>query len=299
MQLEKINGHTYYIPAPTNIGVFVFKDKYTLLIDTGNNKQQGRKIAATLEDNNLLVKYIFNTHHHFDHCGGNNYFQENHPGSQFYASAAEKLFIENDYLFATYLYGCSPIKELSRQFNTGAPIKIEQILSPGIVKINEEKFEIIPLAGHSLGQTALATRDKVCFLGDALFSEEIIEKYSFPFLFDIAAQKQSYAKLAELDYDYYVLSHGQEIYSPEKLNTLIKLNQNQLQYFLDLSLELLAQPKTREELLEEICILEDLQLDFKEYYFSLSTVGALTTYLFSQDYLNYQLENGKLYYYKK
>jgi hypothetical protein len=54
-----------------------------------------------------------------------------------------------------------------------------------------------------------------------------------------------------------------------------------------------------EELLEEICILEELQLDFKEFYFSLSTTGAIIAYLHDQGELHYQLENGKLYYYKR
>jgi hypothetical protein len=38
MELKKINGNSYYIPGPTNIGLFQFKDKYSLLIDTGSDK---------------------------------------------------------------------------------------------------------------------------------------------------------------------------------------------------------------------------------------------------------------------
>ncbi len=95
MQLEKINGNSYYIAAPTNIGVFQFKDKYALIVDSGDNKQQARKIDELLRNQGLSVKYIVNTHNHIDHSGGNLYFQENYPGTILYASEPEKLFIED------------------------------------------------------------------------------------------------------------------------------------------------------------------------------------------------------------
>ena len=34
MELTKIKGSTYYINAPTNIGIYVFKNKNCLIIDT-------------------------------------------------------------------------------------------------------------------------------------------------------------------------------------------------------------------------------------------------------------------------
>ena len=84
-----------------------------------------------------------------------------------------------------------------------------------------------------------------------------------------------------------------------EIKDLVQFNRDNLEYYLDMALDLFAQPHTREELLEEICILEELQLDFKEYYFSLSTTGAIIAYLHDRGELTYQLENGKLYYYKK
>lgn len=299
MQLTKINGNTYYIPAPTNIGVFQFKDKYTLLIDTGDNNQQARKITDIIQANNLNIKYIVNTHNHIDHSGGNVFFQEHFPGSVYYSSPDEKLFLENGYLFPMYLYGGSPVNELSRHFLKSKKISIDEILVSGTFKINDEKFEVIPLPGHARGQVGIGTRDKVCFLGDSLFSREIISKYSFPFLFDIEDQLNSYRTIEELDYDWFVIGHAPQIYNLAETKELVELNRENVKNYLDLALDLLAQPHTREELLEEICILEELQLDFKEYYFSVSTIGAIIAYLHDHEELNYQLENGKLYYYRK
>ncbi len=132
-----------------------------------------------------------------------------------------------------------------------------------------------------------------------MFSEDKIAKYSLPFLFDIAAQLNTYQVLADLDYDYYVLGHAEMVYNQSEMKKLIDFNQSNLNHYLELILELLMQAKTREELLEEIVILKDLNLDFKEYYFSLSTIAAMISYLYDQDLLTHQLENGKLYYYQK
>ena len=86
MQLTKINGNTYYLPGPTNIGLFQFKDKYTLLIDSGDNNQQARKIAEVIQAHGLNIRFVANTHHHPDHAGGNLFFQEHYPGSLFLAA---------------------------------------------------------------------------------------------------------------------------------------------------------------------------------------------------------------------
>ena len=299
MQLTKINGNTFYIAAPTNIGLFQFKDKYTLLVDTGDNNQQSRKIADIIQDNNLSIKYIVNTHNHIDHAGGNMFLQEHYPGSLFYASEDEKLFLENGYLFPMYLYGGSPIDELSRHFLKSKKLRIDEILTPGLCKINDEKFEIIPLPGHATGQIGIGTRDRVCFLGDSLFSRDIIAKYSFPFLFDIKDQLTTYKSIQELDYDWFVIGHAAQVYNLAEIKALVQFNRDNLEYYLAMALDLFTQPHTREELLEEICILAELQLDFKEYYFSLSTTAAIIAYLHDQGTLTCQLENGKLYYYKK
>lgn len=299
MQLEKINGNSYYIPEPTNIGVFQFKDKYALLIDSGDNKQQARKIDELLRSQGLTVKYIVNTHNHIDHCGGNAYFLENNPGTICCASAAETCFIEDQPLFPLYIYGGQAPRELSRHFVRSHKNIVHEQLEPGLCKINDEKFEIISLPGHARGLIGVATRDNVCYLGDALFSRDKIAKYSLPFLFDIAAQLKTYETLNRLQYDYYVLGHADSVCKADEMQKLVNYNEENLLHYLELILELLLQPKTREELLEEIVILKDLDLDFREYYFSLSTVAAMISYLYDQDRLQYQLENGKLYYYQK
>ena len=60
------------------------KDNYSyLIIDESNNfacvidPSESEPIIDFLENNNIKLKYILNTHHHFDHIGGNKELKKN------------------------------------------------------------------------------------------------------------------------------------------------------------------------------------------------------------------------------
>lgn len=295
MQLIKIRGNTFYINAPTNIGVYTFKNKNCLLIDTGIDNTQAGKIDQILTESGLHPRFIINTHSHTDHCGGNYYFHKNYPGCQIYAAVGERLYIENPELQPTILFSCSPIKKLGK---IPRPAKVDYELQIGANKIDDKKFEIQPLGGHTPWQIGITTPDNVCFIGDALFSEDIIKKYSFPNLFDIAQSLSTINLLSELESDYYILGHGDQIIEKNLLCHLVDKNLNNILMYQEQILELLEQPLTREDLLENITVLNDLSLDFQEYHLVFSTISAFIKHLFDQQLIDYSLENGKLYYYK-
>jgi glyoxylase-like metal-dependent hydrolase (beta-lactamase superfamily II) len=131
-----------------------------------------------LNSQGISIKYVVNSHEHLDHWGGNLFIKDNYPGSVFYSSSQAALFIENPYLFPLYIYGSQPLPELSRDYVKSKEMHLDHLLEAGIEKINGEKFEIFSLPGHARGQIGVGTRDKVCFIGDALFSPEIIETFA-------------------------------------------------------------------------------------------------------------------------
>ncbi|KPU45963.1 hydroxyacylglutathione hydrolase [Oxobacter pfennigii] len=297
MELIKINGNTYYIDNPTNVGLYIYKNKYCLMIDTGLNNNVASKIDQILSNNGIKPKYIVNTHNHPDHSGGNAYFREHHPGTIFYTSEDEKLFIENDYMFHSYIYGAYPNKELHKRNAKSKGSYIDNILDWGVNKINDEKFEIISLKGHSQGQIGICTPDKVCFLGDSIFSEDIISKYSFPFLFDIEEQLKTIECIGNLEYDYYILGHGSKAYSNGEMKDLAIKNKLNIEKHLTDIKELLNQPLTKEELFGEICILNNMKISYRSFHLCLSSMSAFLAYLYDKDTISYEIENGKLYYF--
>ena len=44
MELIQVGEKTYYIKNPTNIGIYKIDEENIFLIDTGNDKEAGRKI---------------------------------------------------------------------------------------------------------------------------------------------------------------------------------------------------------------------------------------------------------------
>lgn len=295
MELNKIKGNTYYIDSVTNIGVYVFKNKNCILIDSGINNSQAKKIDEVLIKNGLHPKYIINTHMHLDHCGGNSYFQINYPGCVVYTSVESKLFLENPDLYSTILFSANPMHEFAR----GKASKVDFILDIGTNKINDEKFEVVYLKGHSIDHIGIITPEKVFFVGDSIFSQQIIEKYSFPCLFNIADGINTLNSFKDIDADYYLISHCDKVLERDEMLLLSEKNIENIQRYTEQILDLLDQPLSREDLIENITILNDISLNFKQFFINHATISAFITYLSDKGLIEHSVENGKLYYFKK
>jgi glyoxylase-like metal-dependent hydrolase (beta-lactamase superfamily II) len=296
VELIKIKGNSYYINGPTNIGVYVFKNKNCLLVDTGKNNSDAHKIEEVLIENNLHPKFIINTHNHLDHCGGNLYFQNNYPGCLVYSSLKEKLFMENEELHASILCSSAPIKGIDK---SNKPFKVDYILDYGTNKINDEKYEVIPLGGHSIEQIGFMTPEKVCFIGDSVFSSDIIEKYSLPYYYNVSQAINSLEKLKLLEADYFVLSHDSNVIEKSKLIELVQANLSNINEFIVQFLEILEEPQTREDVLENLTVLNELKLNFNQYYLNFAAVSAFIQYLYFKGLIECSIEDGKLYFYSK
>lgn len=294
MELNKIKGNTYYIDSPTNIGIYAFKNKFCLLIDSGLNNSAAKKFDEVLKSNNLHPKYIINTHAHRDHCGGNLYFKENYPGTLVYTSDKERVYMENPEILSIISASSSPIKKLSQN---AKPLEVDFTLEYGANKINDEKFEIIQLGGHSHEHIGVITPEKICFLGDSIFSADTLDKYAFPFLFDIGETINTLNKIKNIDADYFVISHGKEILNKEEITILADRNLENINTHINTILELLEQPYTREDILENIIVLNDIPVNMRKYMINLSAVSAFISYLYDNDLIDCSLEDGKLYYF--
>ena len=70
-ELIQITERNYYIQSPAKIGLIKLNDQNVCLIDSGNDKDAGKKIRQILTANEWQLTAIYNTHSNADHIGGN------------------------------------------------------------------------------------------------------------------------------------------------------------------------------------------------------------------------------------
>ena len=61
LTLTELSGFTYYIPSPSNVGLFIEGTK-AILVDSGSDKEAGRQILKLIKEKDLEISLIINTH---------------------------------------------------------------------------------------------------------------------------------------------------------------------------------------------------------------------------------------------
>lgn len=294
MDLYKINGNSFYIDAPTNIGIYSFRNKNCLIIDTGINNTQARRILEVIEAAGLHPKFIFNTHSHPDHCAGNRLLKEVYPGVIIHASAGAKIFMENPDVYATGLFAS---KAPSSIFRSSQPHGVDVEIGAGICKIGEEKFNVFNLKGHSPDQLGIMTPDHILFCGDAVFSSETIAKYRIPYIHDAAAYTASLEMLKQIEAEAYVIGHSAAALDRGQFNDLVDVNIANIHQCSELIVDLCAQPQTKESLLENLLSLFELDVDELQYMLDFASVSALVSMLLDSGKLKAEIQSGRMYFF--
>lgn len=135
-----------------------------IIIDPGcfeaNEKDELKKF---IQDNNLTVKTLINTHCHIDHALGNNYIKN---------EFAVGLTIHNndiETLKANEIV--APIYGFQEYESTEADLFVEE---GDQVKFGNSVLEVLFVPGHAPGHIALVNEaEKICFAGDVLFHQSI------------------------------------------------------------------------------------------------------------------------------
>ena len=86
-ELIQAKGSSYYIESPAKVGLVRLNDTEVCLIDSGSDKDAGRKVRQHLDANGWKLAAIYNTHSNADHIGGMEEVLRAFPVRSFYMSA--------------------------------------------------------------------------------------------------------------------------------------------------------------------------------------------------------------------
>ncbi|TDX52341.1 MBL fold metallo-hydrolase [Orenia marismortui] len=293
MKLKKLTENVYYIKAKTNIGV-IKDDNQAILIDSGLDDSIAKKILRILEENDLKLKAIINTHSHADHYGANAYLQKK-TGAEVYAFRMESAVIKYPYLEPlTFFSGANPIGDLKNKFLMSEPSEVDYVIAEQEDKLifDNLELEVVNLQGHSVNQIGIGV-EGVLFCGDAIFSEELIKKHKLLYYMDIGKQKATLNFLKGSNYDIYISSHTREI------DNIVEISDQNLAYINQIEaaiLEILSSRKRTEEVFKELCDKYSLKLKGSQQYYLMKTVVmAYLSYLYEEDKLKNNIVDNYLY----
>ena len=301
MKLNCIKGNTYYIKGGTNTGIYKFKDGSVLLIDPGLLGVRPKKIINLLEENNLKLKYIINTHEHGDHFEGGIVLLESNPDIKVFSSEEAKVFIENPNFAADYSMGGKANEFLNlKLFNEkNKRIKVDEVIKEGSLELNGEQFEIIKLSGHTEGSIGILTSDKVLFVGDLFVASSMLSKFNLLLLYNVKEYLNSIEKIKDIDFEYMVIGHGKEIISKKAIDEVVKNHKESVFKYINQVMELLEDRITMDNILKNILNNNDLSCNYKEYHYYRSTIVSIMSYLIDLKKVDYEIKNGEILYYSK
>lgn len=270
-ELIKLTDLCYYVESPAKIGIIKTGESEVCLIDSGSDKDAGKKVLKHLDANGWTLKAIYNTHSNADHIGGNKFLQEK-TGCKIYAPEIECDFTRHPILEPSFLYGGNPPKELRGKFLM-APESDAEYLTPESLP---KGFEMIELTGHFFNMAGFRSPDGVVYLADCLSSKETLEKYQIGFIYDVLAYLETLEKLKSMEGRIFVPAHAPVT---EDITELAQYNIDKVNEIAELITELCAQPLCFEALLKKLFDHYSLVMNFQQYALVGSTVKSYLTYL--------------------
>ena len=241
-ELIQVSGSSYYVQSPAKIGLVRLNDTDVCLIDSGSDKDAGRKARQLMEKNGWHLTAIYNTHSHADHIGGNRYLQSQ-TGCRLYAPGAE----------------CA--------------VPRHTVLEPSMLP---DGVELLPLPGHCMDMVGFRTPDDVVYLADCVSSRETLEKYRIGYIYDVGAYLATLETVKAMTAKAFVPAHAEVT---EDIAPLAQYNIDTVQEVGDAITALCAAPQTFEELLKALFDRYGMAMTFEQYALVGATVRSYLTWL--------------------
>lgn len=285
-ELIQVSDSSYYIQSPAKIGLVKLNDKDVCLIDSGNDKDAGRKVRQILEANFWKLTAIYNTHSNADHIGGNKYLQ-GQTGCKIYSPGIDCAFTRHPILEPSFLYGGYPCKDLRHKFLLAQESNAEYLTKD----VSPDGFEIINLPGHFFNMVGFRTPDDVVYLADCLSSRETLDKYQIGFIYDVAAYIKTLEMVKSLNAKMFIPAHAEVT---TDISGLAQYNIDKVHEIAEKIIDLCREPLCFEAILQRLFAEYGLTMNFEQYVLVGSTVRSYLAWLKDTGRLNVAFENNLL-----
>lgn len=285
-ELMQVGENSWYISSPAKIGVYVSSADRVYLIDSGSDKDAGRKARQIIEKNGWTLRGILVTHSNADHIGGCRYLRQQ-TGCKVFAPGIERAFTEFPILEPSFLYGGYPPADLRHKFLMAQECEAADVTDPDF----PPEVEVIPLPGHFFHMVGYRLPDGTVFAADCVSSAQTLDKYQIGFIYDVPAYLDTLDKVSGLDGRVFVPAHAEPCSS---MAELAELNRAKVLEIADKIVALCAEPLNFEAVLQKLFQCYCLQMDFAQYVLVGSTVRSYLSWLRDTGRLDIEFTDGML-----
>ncbi len=285
-ELCQVGENSFYIQSPAKIGLVKLNETDVCLIDSGSDKEAGRKVRQLLDKNKWKLTAIYNTHSNADHIGGNRYLQ-GQTKCRIFAPGIECDFTRSPVLEPAFLYGGFPPKDLRHKFLLAQESEAEYLTENSL----PEGMNAIPLPGHFFNMVGYRTKDDVIYLADCLSSKETLEKYQIGFVYDVAAYLDTLRMVKGLKAAMFVPAHAE---ATDNIAGLAQYNIDKVLEIADKITDICKSPVCFEKVLQRLFNDYSLTMNFEQYVLVGSTVRSYLAWLKDTQRIDVIFENGQL-----
>ncbi len=270
-ELISLTERFCYVDCPAKIGVYKISDSEVALIDSGNNKGAATKVLRIAEEKGWQIRMILCTHAHADHIGGNRHIQQR-TGCKIYAPAGELDAVRHPIWEPISLFGARPPKALRHGFLLADESEVEPLCDAVLPR----GLSILSLPGHTPDMVGFKTEDGAVYVADALASEQTLEKYGIPFVYDPGLYLETLGHLESIEAKIFVPAHAAPT---EDIRPLAQKNRDCTEALIENILSLCEAPIGFEALLTKLFDRYELVMSLEQYALVGSTVRSYLSYL--------------------
>ena len=285
-ELIQAGPQSYYINSPAKAGIYVRENSDAYLIDSGGDKDAGKKILKILNGNGWNLQGIINTHSNADHIGGIRYLQKQ-TGCRIFSAAMELPFIKHPFLEPSFLYGGYPCKDLRHKFLLADESEAVDLSDENFPK----ELEVIPLPGHFFQMIGIRTPDNTVFLADCLSSLETLEKYQVSFIYDVEKYLETLDMVGKMKAGLFVPAHAA---ADTDLKPLIERNREKILEIEEKILEICKMPSCFEDIMKQLFDEYGLAMNFEQYVLVGSTLRSYLSWMKDKGKLDVDFSDNKL-----